>query len=411
MRPKLAFGTFLALAACGPASSLAPAAAKAETCDAAALRAAADATGAAFSAWTPARGELPDYRLAVRGLRGACPSLPEGFHGDLEVAVHPTPEVRSSEMRLGPPLLDDPAASRPLLARCPDARLALAEIATLPADARTARLSQACKFADLGVFEAAELSPSLGDPGALHGHALYLWLIDDGAAPEVARALVRPIVAGTDFILAEAGRTRLPATSQGPAADGLTPLLTVSPEWATFDGRKLVRLEQGNLADSDHAQGLVGAAFDALSEEADRQRDHAERAGRPQSFALAIAADPTSTWATVGKLAWTAARAGATSVVVHALGPDPLRPIVGLPLLAAGPPPRFDLELGPEGVTLRCGEATSVVQTAGLAAAVRGCGAGSWRLQAAGDTPWQRVVEVLGALAGAALVAELGPPA
>src|SRR5688572_8436695 len=63
-------------------------------CDQAALRAAADATDAMLAGWRPDAGALPDYQLAVRGLHGACPTLPAGFHGFLKNAVHPVPDVR-----------------------------------------------------------------------------------------------------------------------------------------------------------------------------------------------------------------------------------------------------------------------------------------------------------------------------
>jgi hypothetical protein len=364
-----------------------------------------------LAAWQPSGGELPDYRRVVRELRAACPALPPGFHGFLEYGVHPVPDVRSHEMRLGPPLLEDPEGRAPLLRHCPGYRGIVDDVAVRPASERIPTIFEGCNFAELGVFTLAELAANFGDPGGLHGHALYLWLVDDGAPAAVARALVRPIVAGTDYALEVATPLKkLPAVARAPAAGWPAPTLYASPEAVTFADRRLVLLTQGSLAASDHNQALVGAVFDAVAEEVDKLSALVERSGRQERFKLSIAADPGLPWATVGKLLWTAGRAGVQSLDVHVLVPDPLRPMATLPLLAGGLAPTIDVEILPGGISLRCGEKTATYDAAALVGAVAGCGGGSLRLAAADDTPWQRVVDVLGVLVGHAAITQVVPP-
>src|SRR5688572_24590245 len=75
-----------------------PAPAPGGRCDQAALKAAADATDAMLAAWRPTSGVAPDYRLAVRGLRSACPRLAPGFEFFLEYSVHPASRDRSLQL-------------------------------------------------------------------------------------------------------------------------------------------------------------------------------------------------------------------------------------------------------------------------------------------------------------------------
>lgn len=412
-------GLLATVLACGPAASPASAekAPQVEAgsqgggkCDQVALRAAADAAAEMLTTWAPSGGELPDYRRAVRDLRAACPALPPGFHAFLEYGVHPVPDVSSQEMRLGPPLREDPAGRGPLLRQCPDYSRIMEDVAVRPGHERIPTIFAGCKFAELGVFTLAELATNYGDSGGLHGHALYLWLVDDGAPRDVARALVRPIVAGADYALEVGTRARLPTVAQAPAVGLPGPVLYASRGAVTFDARQLVLLAGGRVAAADQRDGLVGAVFDALAEETDKRNAIAERSGRKEVFELGIAGDPTLPWETMGKLVWTAGRAGAQELDVYVLVPEPMRPVATLPLLVAGPAPTIDLEIGANSIALRCGGKTGTHAVAALVGAVGGCGGGPLRLAAGNDTPWQRVVEVLGALAGQAAITEVVPP-
>lgn len=381
-------------------------------CDQAALKVAADATDAMLAAWKPADGVAPDYRLAVRGLRDACPQLAPGFAFFLEYSVHPVPDVRSHELKMTLPLRDDPDGLGPLLARCPNLRDLTARTAELPADQRTGVVYDGCKFSDVGLFTPAELPPTLDDPQGFHGHALYLWLLADGAPPAVARSLARPITAGSDYnlrTLANGGDDlRIPAVTRGAATSSFAAPLHIDAHSVRFDDRLLVRLTAGALDPPDHNQGLVGNAFDVFAEHIDRARPLAEQGG--DSLALLLVADRKTPWATAGRIAYTATRAEFRQIRVQALGPDPMRPLVDVPLYTRGDPPIANLRIDPDALSVHCLARASAPDLAGLPAAITACG-GTVRLLAAPNTAWQRVVDVLVALADAKIaVHDLVPP-
>lgn len=381
-------------------------------CDQAALRRAAEATDAVMTAWRSADGAMPDYRVAVRGLREACPRLPAGFQSYLEYSVQPLPELRGQGFNLGTPLRDDPEALRPLRAHCPGLAAVLGSLATRPASERGGALYDACDFAGIGLFSRTTVPDTMADPQGHHGHALYLWLVDDGAAPEVARALVRPILAGTDTTL-EVFRdlARLPAARRGAAPSWFSLDVRVALDGVTANSKRLVQLEQGRLAEADHSGGLIGAVFDTLVEEVDKTRALASNSGHtPERPRIVIAADPRLPWATVGAVAYTARRAGHDIIDAYALAPDPLHPLIMLPLYASGEAPTLELTLTAASIVLRCkgGESTPALDA--LSAALDRCGGGPMRLSVAPDTSWQRVIAVATELAGHAAVVELASP-
>lgn len=381
-------------------------------CDQAALRKAAGATDAVMTAWRSADGAMPDYRVAVRGLREACPRLPAGFHGYLEYSVQPLPDLRGRGFDLGTPLRDDPEALRPLRAHCPALAAVTESLATLPASERRGALYDACDFARIGLYSRAELPDTMADPQGHHGHALYLWLVDDGAPPEVARALVRPILAGTDTTL-EVFRdlARLPAARRGAAPSWFSLDVRVALDGVTANSKRLVQLEQGRLAEADHSGELIGTVFDTLVEEVDKTRALASDQGAtPGPARIVIAADPRLPWATVGAVAYTARRAGHDIIDAYALAPDPLHPLITLPLYASGEAPTLELTLTAAAIVLRCkgGESTPALDA--LAAALDRCGGGPMRMTIAPDTSWQRVIAVAAELAGHAAVVDLASP-
>lgn len=381
-------------------------------CDQAALRAAADATDAMLASWQPQAGALPDYRVAVRGLESACPALPRGFHGFLTYAVHPVPDVRSSEMSLGTPMWEDDEAMRPLRAHCPAYARLLAESDRAPADRRPVIFYDGCDFAGLGVATREEIGGSLGDLGGLGSHALYLWLVDDGAPPEVARALARPILMGTDMALGISVQLpQLPTSPQGAAVSWFVPTLVVDDRRVDFDHKTLVHLDRGRLVEADVAGAKVDALHDALAEEIDRSRALAQATDRPpEPLPLAIAADPGLRWATVGKLAWTAMLAGHDTLEVRAVAPDPLHPLVNVPLVSRGPAPTGEIVIGASELVVRCEAEGRASEAAAFAREVVKCGARPMRLAVVDDVTWQRVVEVLGELAGKATITGLVRP-
>lgn len=419
-------GLAVALAACndptpntapGPAPNTAPGpaptpAAPGGRCDQAALKAAADATDAMLAAWRPTSGAAPDYRLAVRGLRSACPKLAPGFEFFLEYSVHPAPVVRSHQLKRTVPLRDDPDGLGPFLAHCPKYRDILAAASELPGAERITTVHDGCDYAALGLFTRDELSLDLDDPQGLHGAALYLWLLADGAPPAVARSLARPISLGSRYSLRTLvepdAPVNLPAAAAGVVTpDFLAPLL-INPDGVLFDSRRLAILTGGQLAEPDFNKGLIGALFDTLAEEADKSRALAEK-GVPSSPALVISADPKTPWATAGRAAWTAMRAGFPHIHAHALGPDPLHPLVTVPVLAPGAAPTLDLVVAADSLSLRCADASHKLDLAALPARLSSCGGGPLRLAGVAGTPWQRVVDVLSALAGKATITDIAP--
>jgi hypothetical protein len=381
-------------------------------CDQAALKTAADATDAMLAAWRPASGVAPDYRLAVRGLRAACPKLAPGFEFYLEYSVHPASSDRSARLKMTVPLRDDPDGLGPLLAHCPGFHDVMARANQLPGDQRLAVVYEGCDFAAIGLFTRAELSPGLDDPQAFHGHALYLWLLADGAPPAVARSLARPITAGSEFGLRDLSGSDeplvFPAAATGVAPPAFADPLRISPDGIRFDGRRLAYLTGGQLAESDFNKGLIGAVFDTLAEEVDKTRTLADK-DLALAPALAIVADPKIPWATVGRAAWTAMRAEYPRIDVRALGPDPLRPLLTVPLFTRGAAPTLDLVVAADSLTLHCADASHKLDLAALPAKISACGGGPLRLVGVAGTAWQRVVDVLSALAGTATITDIAP--
>ncbi len=380
-------------------------------CDQAALRAAADATDAMFAAWQPASGTLPDYQLAVRGLETAC-KLPPGYHGFLKYTVHPVADVRSDEMDLDTALWKDVEGMRPFRAHCPDHERVLDAVATSAADQRARILYDGCKFGEVGLVTLAELSHSLGDPNGLNSHALYLWLVDSGAPPEVARTLVRPILFGTDDSMRDVAELpQLPAVARGPAPPLFVPTLVVAQDGVTFKQRRLVTLTQGALASADHDGPRVLELHRELAAEADQAGALAAQTDRPrETLRVAIAADPGLRWETVGKLAWTAVDAGHEQVDARAVIPDPLRPLASLPLVVPGAAPTTEILLGAGRIVVRCPGQERTPALAALVSELASCGGGPLRLAVTDDTRWQRVVEVLAELAGKATITRLARP-
>ncbi len=357
-----------------------------------------------LAAWQPASGVVPDYRLAERGLRAACPRLPRGYDGFLEFFVHPRRHVRSSEMVLGSPLWMDPDAIRPFVAHCPSYLDVLGTTYSQPVEDRARTFYEGCRLAELGLVTLAELSGDLGDSDSKSSHALYLWLIEDGAPPEVARAIVRPILFATDDALEDSAKLpQLPEVTHGLAMPAFTPMLYIAPDHVSFEFER-VALKQGKLASADQVH-TVQRALTSFVERA------AVRSEEPkQVVRLGLAADPGLRWETVGKLAWTAIDAGFQQIDAQVVVPDPLRPLASVGLVVPGATPTTQLVLGAEQITLRCfGQEHSPVLAA-LVSELRRCGAGPLRLAVTDDTRWQRVVEVLAELAGKATITRLARP-
>jgi len=378
-------------------------------CDQAALRAAVEATDRMLAAWQPASGVVPDYRLAERGLRAACPKLPVGFDGFLKFSVHPQAEIRT-DVPLATPLWLDPDAIRPFVTHCPAYLDVFGVTYTQPAEERARTVYEGCRFADLGLATLAELPTSLGDSQG-NSHALYLWLIEDGAEPEVARALVRPILFATDDALNGVIEfPQLPAVSHAdPAAPAFTPTMFVAPDHVSFERERLT-LTQGELASADHDGARVIALHRTLERAADRAREGASSQGPQPALRVVLAADPGLYWRTIGKLAWTAVEAGHPQIDVAVIGQDPLHPIRSLGLVVPGAAPIAELVLGAEKISLRCpGQARSPT-LANLASELASCGDGPLSLAVADDTRWQRVVEVLAELAGKRTITRLARP-
>ncbi len=395
-------------AACGGSSG-----ARAGPCDQAELRTAAAATDAMLAAWNPAGGTVPDYRVAVRGIQQACARLPAGFHAYLEHDVQPRPQQRR-ELGLETPLHQDPEALRPMRAHCPGYAMVMASLAAVDSSARTETLYDGCGFAGLGLIDRSELGDTIDHPMIDHGHALYLWLVDDGAPPEVARALVRPILAGTDAVL-EAARHRphLPMAARGSTPSLYLPDVRITMDGVIAEHEPQVRLEQGRLVDADHDGERIFALKQTLVLAAGRQqllkRDPEHP---PKPLRITIAAEPQLRWATVGLVALTAREAGYVHIDAYALVPAPLRPLVVLPLVTpslevSGPAPKLELALTEASIVLRCEGGETAPDLTTLAAAVDRCGGGALRLRVAPETRWQRVIDMLAELDDHATIAEL----
>ena len=379
-------------------------------CDQVALAATAEHVQATLAAWRPELGVPPNFRAGLDGLWAACPTLPGEFHV-FDDTVHPVPPVRGGPESAQ--LWQDVAVTRPLAAHCPDWRAVFVLPATVASEERAGAVFAGCRFAELGVLTAKELRPSDSWADLAFGHALYLWLVADGAPPAVARTLVRPLIAGADWILTghSHGWGPLPAVGSGGVPRALIRELRVSRTEANFEmGQGTIRLTRGLLAGDEwervaQLRGLGGA----IERVVEREREAAAE-GRPAApLELAIDADPAAPWATVGELATLAVAAGFTRIEARAFGPDPLRPVVGLSLFESGEAPVSTLHVEGERLTLTCeGEARTPALGA-LGAAARACG--PLRLGAAPETPWQRIVAVLAELRGSAAIAEIVAPA
>jgi hypothetical protein len=403
MRRCLLALTLASIAACGRPGG---------RCDQAALRAAADASDAMFTAWQPQAGALPDYLSVARGLRSACPALPEGFHFFLDNMVYPVPERRSYQLSVSTPLRDDAEALRPFLAHCPGLREHLGTVGTLPGDARTPYFYNACRLKELGVFTPDELPSSIGDPQGWNGHALYLWLVDDGAPPDVARRLVRPIVGGSEYMFPRSDElAALPYAARGAPAGWQSMPLRASREAIIFDNKRLVDLTVGALDESVHAGGLIGPLFDTFAEEVNKSVMLNAAIDPTSPIQLAIAADPRLPWATVGRIAWTGIRAEFTRIDAHALTDNPIRPLVAVPLfIASDAPPAAMLELAGPAITVRCTDSFHTLALPDLLAALKKCSPGPLRLVATRETTWQQVLDVLVVLQGEATISTINPP-
>lgn len=402
MRRLLLGGCVVLATACGEAS---------RRCDQAALAAAASEADTLMRTWSPRDARPPDHRRAILGLRRACPTLPAGFHGYLEHAVFPRPQLRGHQLDLGTPLHEDAEALAPLKRHCPAYARTMDAVSEAPAHARIAALYDGCALDGLEVVGRDELSP-IGEAQARHGHALYLWLRDVGAAHEVARALVRPIVAGADYALDMPEDLQLPAVERGEAValdDGIQ--LYVTRMGVTLDGRRLVTFAGDAIAAQDLDRGLVGALHDALVEELDKRRQLARRRGLDQPTRVTLLIDPSLPWRSAGPVVWTAARSGVDGLDLRGLAPDPMRPVRTLPLLSAGAPQGATAQLSADAASFQCADASPrALELAAVPDALAGCDGAGLRLHVAPDTTWQQVVALAVALAGRGTIAAIEPP-
>jgi len=368
-------------------------------CDQADLAAAATAADTMLKAWSPASGAMPDYRLAARGIQQACPYLPAGFVSYFQFALYPLPDLSAMPlMGFGTPVWQDLEAMRPLRAHCPEYDKFTA------AGAET--IYKGCGFAGLGLIDRDQL-PANPDGAGQYGHALYLWLLDDGAPPEVARALVRPILAGTsESLFVVTDLMHLPAAPRGAApTGGFVPNVQLALDGVTFADKREVTLESGHLPAGDPLDLLRFSFADELQQ----TRLLASPGDGPPR--LLFTADRQLPWATLVAVARAAREAGYVQLDTYAFGPAPRLPMLTLSLLAVGPPPTLELALTGDAIVLRCKGGEHSPALSGLSAALDGCGGGSLRLIVAPDSRWQQVIMVLAELAGHAMITELASPA
>jgi len=164
-----------------------------------------------------------------------------------------------------------------------------------------------------------------------------------------------------------------------------------------IDTRRLVNLKDGVIDEPDFRPEYFEGMF----------AGHHDRDSAPSK--LMLAADVSLRWATLGPALTSAWRAGYTEISIAALAPTPLRPLVGVPLVTAGPAPAASLTLSPTQIVLRCEGHQASADLPGLAAELARC-PGSLRLAVTPDTALPRVVDLLGALAGKAAIVELTGP-
>lgn len=375
-------------------------------CDLAALRAAADATDEMMRVWDPRSGVLPDYGLAVRGMQGACPGLPRGFAAFFEQTVQPQPERDPGEFA-SDNLLRDAEALRPLRVHCTDFQKIVDSIDSLPGAARQPAMYDGCHFAELGLVARDDISETTADLQTWRVHALYLWLVDAGAPAEMARALARPILASTDQLLAVTRDIRLPAAPQGPSPPRDAATLLVTSYMVTVDHQQLALLTDGALADADRRRGFDGSFPLSRKYLLGEQPPPGEEPEKPGS--LVVAADVRVRWATLGPFVEAAWRAGYAEILVDALAPTPLQPLVVVPLVTRGAAPTGVLAVSPTGLRLRCGGGDGAPAVDALPTELARCG-GTLSLAVSADTALPRVVEVLVALSGQAAVVDFAAP-
>lgn len=370
-------------------------------CDQKALSAAADATASMLAAWRPDDGALPDYPKIAKSVQDACTGLPEGFRGYFELSVQPQPDRRSNEFPNIKPLHDDAEGLRPMRAHCPDHARIAGSMGLLVADERLPAMYDGCKFAEIGLIDRADIAKTLADRQAHHAHALFLWLVDVGAPREVAHKLVRPILASTDTRLEAARDLKLPASARGVPLSGDASLLHATPYQMTVDHNMLVNLKDGAYDEQYFEPAMFDGKFASIRE-----------LGRADSMSprLNIAADVSLRWSVLGPALHAAWRAGFTELAVVALTPEPLQPLIAVPLVTEGPAAAATLTLSPARIDLQCAEHTASPDIAALPAELARC-PGGLRLAVTVDTALPRIVELLAALAGKAQIVELLPPA
>ncbi len=361
-------------------------------CDLPALGVAARASVAAMATWRPESGERPhDYEIAGRGVLDACPGLLPW----MGLGVPSSIDDRSPAL-----MRDVDDETRGLwLAACPDV-LTLKQ--TEDRESVALLLYDRCDLALQGLVsrEEVERSPELGS-WIFDAHILNAWLIEGGAAPAIARALVRPLITRQRAAFAEGDlEMRLAAVAKGEPSHRDETELLVSPERLKVHPRRSLRLSRAgsplSIADGDPLEGMKLVA--ELRQVADAETT-AGPEGEPPRLRLAI--DPRVPWSKVAKLITRAQATGWTSFDLRALGPDPFEPDVQVPLHDLDPAaePSNDLFVTATEVFLRDpGQGVERTSLHGLRAALDAPPDAAVRLWISADVRWQRALDIITSL-------------
>ncbi|MEZ4385364.1 MAG: hypothetical protein R3A79_28815 [Nannocystaceae bacterium] len=192
---------------------------------------------------------------------------------------------------------------------CPDIERISTEVGALASRERAARIYDDCDLARLGI---ADRDDMLRNDYGQSFWVTYQWLLDQGIAPEVARALAPGLRATHRRFIAtieDHAPLELPAVDAPLTARPVGVRVELSTTAAVIDGRTIATIADGRITDGVEAHRVFGLD-ERLAEAVERQRQRAagDLAATPEP--VRIAADRRVRFAALVDVIFTAARRG-----------------------------------------------------------------------------------------------------
>ncbi len=281
--------------------------------------------------------ERTETKIAVRKVWPRVQEACGEAISSMAVPVYAPTMVRSLP---SPPAPD--AAYRSMVAlACPEWEKVGGAVQAAPAPTRGLEAFEACNFGRFDVVSADEVAANA--TAGLISWGLHAWMLDQGLEAEHAKPITRMLLALEAYTVVSPSvpyMVDLPDAEASEAADVAD--VELSRTFIDVDGEIVAKIEDGRIAEADHAGHLVPKLFDALSKKAAAE---SASAGESWDAQLVLAVDGTARFDTLVDVLYTAGRAEFTEFAFLVETPESLGPRLlstGAPKARAPDDPELD---------------------------------------------------------------------